>query len=132
EVGQPGPWGSDPMHTFTGIDTVSRGKNNFSAYGAHYAADLSPRVRQELFGNFFLYNSGFESQYGFSFNKDLRGQGESRTIVSLSRHDTLSVGVTGGHEEVKNSFITDTGFSNFPIGRNEIAVYAENRYEVAG
>src|ERR1039458_9804905 len=39
EVGQPGAWGSDPKHTFTGIDTVSRAKNNFSEYGAHYEAD---------------------------------------------------------------------------------------------
>ena len=84
EVGEPGPWGSNPKHIFTGIDTVSRAKNNFSEYGAHYEADLSPRVRQELFGSFFLYNSGFVSQYGFSFNKDLRGTGEARTIVSLS------------------------------------------------
>jgi outer membrane receptor protein involved in Fe transport len=132
EVGEPGPWGSNPAHIFTGIDTVSRAKNNFSEYGAHYEADLSPRVRQELFGSFFLYNSGFVSQYGFSFNKDLRGTGEARTIVSLSRHDTASFGVTGGHESVQNSYITDAGFSTFPIERNEIAVYAENRYEVAG
>ncbi len=132
EVGQPGAWGSDPKHTFTGIDTVSRAKNNFSEYGAHYAADLSPRVRQELFGSFFLYNSGFQSQYGFSFGKDLRGQGEARTIVSVSRHDTASFGVTGGHESVTNSYITDAAFSTFPMERNEISVYAENRYEVAG
>ena len=132
EVGEPGPWGSDPKHIFSGIDTISRAKNNFSDYGAHYEADLSPRVRQELFGSFFLYNSGFVSPYGFSFNKDLRGQGEARTIVSLSRHDTASFGVTGAHESVKNSYITDAAFSTFPIERNEIAVYAENRYEVAG
>jgi outer membrane cobalamin receptor len=30
ENGAPGPWGSDPAHTFTGIDTISRNKNNFS------------------------------------------------------------------------------------------------------
>jgi outer membrane receptor protein involved in Fe transport len=132
EVGQPGAWGSDPKHTFTGIDTVSRAKNNFSEYGAHYEADLSPRLRQELFGSFFLYNSGFVSPDGFSFGKDFRGQGEARTIVNLSRHDTASFGVTGAHESVTNSYITDAGFSTFPIERNEIAVYAENRYEVAG
>src|ERR1035441_4832495 len=132
EVGQPGAWGSDPKHTFTGIDTVSRAKNNFSEYGAHYEADLSPRVRQELSGSFFLYNSGFVSPYGFSFGKDLRGQGDARTIVSLSRRDTASFGVTGGHESVTNSYITDAAFSTFPIERNEISVYAENRYEVAG
>jgi outer membrane receptor protein involved in Fe transport len=132
EVGQPGAWGSDPKHTFSGIDTVSRAKNNFSEYGAHYEADLSPRVRQELSSSFFLYNSGFQSKYGFSFNRDLRGTGEARTIVSVSRHDTASFGVTGGHESVTNSYITDAGFSTFPLERNEIAVYAENRYEVAG
>src|ERR1022692_3516413 len=132
EVGQPGAWGSDPKHTFTGIDTVSRAKNNFSEYGAHYEADISPRLRQELFGSFFLYNSGFVSPYGFSFGKDLRGQGDARTIVSLSRRDTASFGVTGGHESVTNSYITDAAFSTFPIERNEISVYAENRYEVAG
>ncbi len=131
DVGEPGPWGSDPKQIYGGIDTVSRARNNFSEYGAHYEADLSPRVRQEFFGNFFLNNSGFRSQYGFSFNKDIRGQGEARTIVSLSRHDTASFGVGGGHESVENSFITDAGFSTFPIERNEIAVYAENRYEVA-
>jgi len=132
EVGQPGAWGSDPKHTFTGIDTVSRAKNNFSEYGAHYEADLSPRVREELSGSFFLYNSGFVSPYGFSFGKDQRGQGDARTIVSVSRHDTASFGVTGGHESVTNSYITDATYSTFPIERNEISVYAENRYEVAG
>jgi outer membrane receptor protein involved in Fe transport len=132
EVGEPGPWGSDPKHIFTGIDTVSRSKNNFSEYGAHYEADLSPRLREELFGSFFLYNSGYVSPYGFSFGKDLRGQGEARTIVSLSRHDTASFGVTGAHESVTNSYITDASFSTFPLERNEIAVYAEDRYEVAG
>jgi outer membrane receptor protein involved in Fe transport len=131
EVGQPGAWGSDPKHTFTGIDTVSRAKNNFSEYGAHYSADISPRVREDLYGSFFLYNSGFVSPYGFSFGKDLRGTGEARTIVSLSRHDTASFGVTAAYESVTNSYITDASFSTFPIERNEIAVYAENRYEVA-
>jgi len=131
DVGQPGAWGSDPKHTFSGIDTVSRAKNNFSEYGAHYEADLSPRVRQELFGSFFLYNSGYQSPYGFSFGKDLRGQGEARTIVSVSHHDTASFGVTGGHESVTNSYITDAAYSTFPIERNEISIYAEDRYEVA-
>ena len=43
-------------------------------------------MRQEVFGTFFLNNNGFTSPYGFSFNKDLRGQGETRTVVSVTRH----------------------------------------------
>ena len=131
EVGQPGPWGSNPARIYTGIDTVSRSKNNFSDYGAHYEADLAPRVREEISGSFFLYNSGYRSQYGFSMNRDERGTGEARTIVSVSRHDIASFGVTGAHESVTNSYITGADYSTFPLERNEIAVYAENRYEVA-
>jgi len=62
-----------------------------------------PACARNWFGSFFLYNSGFVSPYGFSFGKDLRGQGEARTIFSLSRHDTASFGVTGAHESVTNS-----------------------------
>jgi outer membrane cobalamin receptor len=130
DVGEPGPWGSDPKHTYSGIDRISRGKNTFSEYGVHYEAGLSPRVRTELSGSFFLANNGYVSPYGFSYNQDLRGQGESRTIVSLSHHDTASFGVTAGREQVTNTFITDASFSTFPIKRNEIAVYAEDRYEI--
>src|SRR5207253_962474 len=82
------------------------------------------RVRQELFGSCFLYNSGFSSPFGVSFNQDIRGQGEARTVVRGSRHDVASFGVTLGREQVKNSVITDAGFSTFPLQRNELAVYA--------
>ena len=35
-TGAPGPWGSNPLGLFTGIDLVSRNKNNFSDYLARY------------------------------------------------------------------------------------------------
>jgi outer membrane cobalamin receptor len=132
EIGQPGPWGSNPKGIYTGLDLISRGKNNFSEYGAHYEIDITPRLREEANGTFFLYNSGFVSRFGHSFNQDLRGQGESRTILRLAAHDIASVGVTWGRERVKNSFITDEGFRSFPLERNEVAVYAENRYDIGG
>jgi len=131
-AGEPGPWGSDPKHTFTGIDTISRAKNNFSDYGVHYEADLSSRVRQELFGGFFLENSGFTSPYGFSYDDYLRGQGEARTVVSVTRHYVAAFGVAAGRENVKNTYITDAGFESFPIRRDDLAVYLENRFEFGG
>jgi len=132
QVGEPGPWGSDPKHTFTGIDTVSRSKNNFSDYSAHYQVDLWDRVREELFGTFFLNNNGYQSPYGFSFNRDLRAQGEARTIVSVTRHYTAALGVSDGLEEVENSYITDADYRTFPIRRRDTAVYLENRLELGG
>jgi outer membrane receptor protein involved in Fe transport len=132
EVGEPGAWGSDPKHTFRGIDTVSREKINFSDYRAHYEADLGSRVREDLTGSFFLDNSGFRSPFGFSFNKDMRGQGEARTIVSVAPFYTAAFGVSAGREEVKNTFISDASFEDFPLRRNDIAVYLENRFTIAG
>jgi outer membrane receptor protein involved in Fe transport len=132
QVGEPGPWGSDPKHTFTGIDTFSRSKNNFSDYLAHYQADLWDRVREEVFGTFFLNNNGYQSAYGFAFNRDLRAQGEARTIVSVTRHYTAAVGVSDGLEEVENSYITDADYRTFPIRRRDTAVYLENRLELGG
>ena len=132
QVGEPGPWGSDPKHTFTGIDTISRSKNNFSDYLAHYQADIRDRVRVDLFGTFFLNNNGYRSAYGFVFNKDLRAQGEARTIVSVTRHYTVAVGVSDGREEIRNSYITDADYQTFPIRRRDTAVYLENRWELGG
>jgi outer membrane receptor protein involved in Fe transport len=132
EAGEPGPWGSDPAHTFTGIDTISREKNNFGDYGAHWEADLSPRVRQEASGSFFLENAGFQSPYGPSFNQDRRFQGDALTVVSVTSHYTAAFGVTAGREDVKNSFITDADFATFPIERKDAAVYQENRFEIGG
>lgn len=129
-VGEPGPYGSDPKHTFTGIDTVSRSRNNFSSYLAHYEIDLTDRVRQEVFGTFFLNNSGYASPYGGSFNKDLRGGGEERTTVSVTRHYTAAMGVSETLEEVTNTFITDAAYDTFPIRRNDTGVYLENRFEI--
>jgi outer membrane cobalamin receptor len=76
-VGEPGPYGSDPNNNYTGIDTVSRSKNNFSDYLVHYQADLfSGRIKEDLFASFFLNNNGYTSPYPFTANKDLRGQAE--------------------------------------------------------
>ena len=128
--GVPGPWGSDPAHTFTGIDTVSRNRNNFSDYLAHDEIDLSERVRQEITGSFFQNNNGFTSPFGFSFNKDQRAQGEARSIVSVARHYVVAVGASEALEEARNTFVTNADFQTFPIRRNDTAVYFENRVQL--
>ncbi len=128
-VGEPGPWGSDPLDDYSGIDTISRSKNDFTDAWAHYEGDLMPILREEVTGSFFLNNNGYASPYGWSFNKDLRWQGDARTILSANRHYVAAVGVSFMREEVKNTYITDASYSAIPIPRNDIALYLENRLE---
>ena len=132
DVGEPGPYGSDPKHVFTGIDTVSRSHNDFGNYFAHYTADLSDRVREEITGSFFQNLSGFASPYGFSYEKDWRAQGESRTIVNVSRNYTLAFGATFARENFTDTYVTNSSFEITPLTRNDYGLYLENRFELAG
>ena len=89
-------------------------------------------MREELFGSFFLENSGYTSPYGFSYDKELRGQGETRTVVSVTRHYVAAFGFVAGREDVKNTYISDANFESFPIERSDFAAYLENRFEFGG
>ena len=129
DAGAPGPYGSDPAHDFTGIDLVSRNKNDFSEYFLHHRIDVSQRFRQETFASFFLNNSGFASPYGYSFNKDLRGQFETRGVVSITPWYTAAFGVSLAREEVKNTYLSDDNFSAFPLRRDDAGIYWENRFQ---
>jgi outer membrane receptor protein involved in Fe transport len=130
DEGEPGPYGSDPEHNFAGIDRISREKVNFSDYLVHYQVDLSNRWRGEIFGSFFINNTGFTSPYGSSFNRDLRGQGEARTVVSVTPWYTTSFGASFTREQVVNTYITNSSFDTFPLRRNEEGVYWENRFQL--
>ena len=132
-VGEPGPYGSDPNNNYTGIDTVSRSKNNFSDYLVHYQADLfSGRIKEDLFASFFLNNNGYTSPYPFTANKDLRGQAEWRMTTSVKPWYTVALGTVETIEELRNSYITDASSDTFPIRRNDLAFYLENRFQLPG
>jgi outer membrane receptor protein involved in Fe transport len=129
-VGDPGAYGSDPGNDYPGLDLISRDKNDFSDYFFHHQIDISPRFRQETFGSFFLENSGYSSPYGFSYEKDLRGQFETRSIVSVTPWYTAAFGVSLKREEVKNTYISDDNNNSFPIQRDDAGIYWENRFQV--
>jgi outer membrane cobalamin receptor len=131
DVGDPGAYGSDPGHDFPGLDPISRDKNNFSDYFLHHQVDFSPRFRQETFASFFLENSGYTSPYGFSYEKDLRGQFETRSIVSVAPWYTAAFGVSLAREEVKNTYISDDNNNPFSIRRDDAGIYWENRFQAA-
>ena len=132
EVGEPGPYGSNPKHIFTGIDKVSRSHNDFGNYFAHYTVDLSPRVREEITGSFFQNLSGFTSPYGFSYEKDRRAQGEARTILSVTSNYTIALGMAIAAESFTNTYVTNAQYQITPLDRNDYGFYLENRFDLLG
>ena len=129
-VGEPGPYGSNPAHLFTGIDTVSSSRNYFSDYGVHYMADLTNSLRQEVFGSFFLNNSPYISPYGYSYSKDIRGTAEERTTWNVLKQWTMAAGFVYEREEVKNTYITDYSNRQYPLRRDEQGIYWDNQIQL--
>ena len=128
DVGEPGPYGSNPVGNFPGLDPISRSKNNTSTYGLHYINELSNSLRLDLIGGIFWNNSLYISPYGPSFNKDLSGNAEGRLTWTISKVWTIAGGVVFDREEMRNTYVTTSAGSDFLLRRDNISGYVENRY----
>ena len=77
----------------------------------HYQYDITDRLRADLLGGFFLNNNFYESSFGGSFNKDIRGFGDARATWGVCEgnpvHDDVraiaaATGVDYGFDVVLN------------------------------
>jgi outer membrane cobalamin receptor len=127
DVGEPGPYGSNPKGSFTGLDLISRSKNNTSTYGLHYQNDFTDKFRQDVTAGFFLNNNFYASPYGGSFNKDIRLYGDARETWSIASFWTLAGGFAFAREEMRNTYVTDTNFNPYLLRRDNEGIYLENR-----
>lgn len=130
EAGSPGPWGSNPKGYFSGLDLISRSKNNTSTYGVHYQYDINERLRADVLGGFYLNNNFYQSPFGGSFNKDIRGFGDARATYTVTRQWTMAGGYTFAREEMKNNYVTDSLFNAFLLRRDNHGIYWENHIAV--
>jgi len=125
ESGAPGPYGSNPIGAFPGIDTVSRSKDNSYRHGFSFDA-LWGRVRQHFEGGIYDDIFNFYSPYPPALTTNFRGTFASQTEIPLTAADSLVAGVEYQHESTTNSYITGA------IDRNEMGYFLENRYQYNG
>ena len=128
DAGAPGPYGSDPLGLFPGIDRISRNKQNLFAYQASYAEQFSPRFRQVASVNLATNDYYFRSPYGDSFSHNRRGIVNTRSEITVSRQDFLVLGFEYNREQIKNTFIADASGVPFLLPRASFAYFAENRW----
>lgn len=131
DAGAPGPFGSDPNHTFFGIDPVSRDKQNLFAYQATYSEQFTARLRQVFSVNVAPDRSFFHSPFGDSDSKNLRIAVNTRGELKVSPKDVFVYGFEYNHEQIKNTFIADASFTPFVLPRASYAYFAENRWNPA-
>lgn len=135
-VGDPGPYGSDPLGLFYGITPNNRVKQNLFGYQLSYSEQLSSRVRQittvSLATNEYRYLWESYGYSGVSILDNLRGTANTRSEINLSSRDTLAVGFEFNREQTKDNFyLTDSAGSSFLLPRTSLAFFAENRWSPA-
>jgi outer membrane cobalamin receptor len=130
ERGFPGPFGSDPGGTFSGIDTVSRGSNERWLTSVSGAVPAGTRVR--LNGQ--LAYTGIDGTQVSSFDPDNPSSMTSRRTLGRGQADiTLqpSLQATAGgelqFERATSTFIV-AGSGEVPVERTIGAVFGEVRW----
>jgi outer membrane cobalamin receptor len=127
-VGEPGPYGSNPQGLFPGLDLISRSKNNTPTAGLHYQDDFTSNVRLDITAGFSLNNSFYISPFGDSFNKDIRPYGDARGTWRVFQFWTLAGGFAYAREEMKNTFVADANLNPFDLRRDNEGIYLDNHF----
>jgi outer membrane cobalamin receptor len=127
-VGNPGPFGSDPDHLFPGIDTTSRNKQNLFGYGANYSEQFARRFRWVTTVSVAQDHFVFLSEFGDSFTKNLRVVANTRGEITVSQKDVFVVGFEFDHETFRDTFVENPSGVPFVLPRDSYACFAENRW----
>lgn len=128
-AGEPGPFGSNPQKIYSGIDRVSRSKNETSTYGLRWQDAVTDNLRADVMAGFFLNNSLYLSKYGASFNKDIRGYAEGRLTYTVNKYWSMAGGYAFDREEMRNTYVTVTNGSEFLLRRDNGGVYWDHQID---
>lgn len=132
ERGVPGPFGSDPNDTYSGVDTVSRNDNETVAAGA----SLTWRLAQAVQARGAVAYAKRDSTYLSAFTPDTPTASGNRMVSARGQVDAAWLGVswTAGSEwaveRAASAFITGLQNQEIPVDRSQLGVFGEGRIEV--
>jgi outer membrane cobalamin receptor len=132
--GFPGPYGSNPIGAYPGVDRLSRGATTTTQLGARIAFPLSrsERPARQLFQlGYMNSNDDFKSLYGLSQSGTRRWSARAQTDITISHPVGLSIGVEAQRERATSTYVTGTAASPIPIHRLIVGSFAEARCQVA-
>ena len=125
--GLPGPFGSNPIGAYEGIDTVSREKDDRWIASIGGTIPSGRRVRTHAEWTWDTLDSDVASPFGpataGSRRWALRAQSDAHVRAGLD----LSAGVEFQREQATSTFITDDTFSPIPVKRSVMGYFGEAR-----
>ncbi len=123
--GFPGPYGSNPVGNYSGLDTVSRGSNDTAI--AHAAIDMrAGRFAHSASGSFMRLESDFVSGFGDSVSSTRRASARYVADMALATGG-ISAGAEVTRESGRSTFIVNRAGGVIPVERTLAGYFAEGR-----
>jgi outer membrane cobalamin receptor len=131
ERGFPGPYGSNPIGSYTAVDRVSRGRNDETLFSLEGRAPTGERWRHRANFTYADLDGEFVSQ----FDPENPTNSESRRLTTRLQSDVdvapplgVSVGAELQSERAASTFVTGNTFQEIPIERDLAGYFGEARY----
>ena len=131
ERGNPGPFGSDPIGAYPGIDRVSRGTNDFGMGSVDFTHEWNPRTALRLQSSYLDQRSRFVSSWGESDSRTRRVQVRGQVDRALTPALGLTAGAAIELERAGSSYITGAEAQQVPVDRRVAGCFAELRWRSA-
>jgi outer membrane receptor protein involved in Fe transport len=130
ERGFPGPYGSDPIGAYGGVDRVSRGTNDTRQVGVRAVHPWSSRIRQRVDAGLTTLEGDFASAYGPSASGTKRAEIRVQEDLALAPSLSASAGVQYTRERATSTYVVDTRGAGIPIRRGIAGIFGELRLTV--
>jgi outer membrane cobalamin receptor len=128
ERGNPGPFGSNPIGAYPGIDTVSRGANDAGMGAVDFTHEWNPRTATRLQSSYLDQRSNFVSPWGQSDARTRRFQARGQVDRALTPALGMTAGAAVEIERAGSSYITGAAAQQVPIERLVSGYFAEFRW----
>jgi outer membrane receptor protein involved in Fe transport len=130
ERGFPGPFGSNPIGVFTGIDTISRGTDDRWSASLGITAPPGRRVRTHGEVTWNSLDGRFVSGFGRSQSGSRRVSARGQADLAAGRGIDFSAGAEFLRERATSTYITDNAGA-IPLERYVAGVFGESRFNAA-
>lgn len=130
--GNPGPFGSDPNGTFSGIDRVARGTTATTGVAGAVTQRFGTRWQARLDGTAASLDSGYASAFGTSVMDTTRRSGRGQVDAIVSGAIAASAGIELLDEQAVSTYITGPDAAVLPIDRRVTGSFGEVRFDTGG
>ena len=128
ERGNPGPFGSDPIGAFTGVDRVSRGTNDFRVGSLEFTREWGPATAVRLQSSAADERSTFVSPWGDSESRTRRYTARGQVDRAFTPALSGSAGAAFELERADSTYITGTAAEQVPVERRVEGYFGELRW----